>query len=423
MTAPCITPGDSSLTLDGVGELLCNSSTPGVSLLLNYDFGDPQQVIAQVQSLLLDGERVLQTRASNRTITLPLIVAGSDRSDMSTRMDALLKTVTESGYLLHWTPANGLEMVWDCFAATWQIHWDVIIENRLFKQQVDITIPALPYGRNPGYETVTTTPAGSVSSGKIFALSDICGTARAAAKTELQFNNVADSWLLHKPPADANNTAPIMTELVGNTVTLLDAAKLRGTYSIVVGVQTYNAPGQNRKIECTVEEAGTGEEVTIIKAYKSTLNLRPIVVGNLTLPLVERPPGSAISLTFTFVHSGGGLTGETALLCLMLLDTRGQTVASFDAFNGAFAKSAYIDEGDIGDPMGSIWNSSTALKADAYAAKELRVSGGPFGVFDEDNGNRIMVYSAGNADTTPTLTYRPHWLHERLPCGGGPVLI
>jgi hypothetical protein len=239
---------------------------------------------------------------------------------------------------------------------------------------------------------------------------------------------MTDAWLVHKPPTGADPLAPIAVNFPDqNTqqVVITDAQRLDGTYTLVGTMGSYAAPGQRCTMTTTVEQVGTSIVQTLVKAYVSSLNLRPLILGNITLPLVERPQGGSVSLRVTCSDSRDpGF--NTFFNSLLLLDTRGQTVASFAQTPGTGdTLSAYLDEPEVGDSIGKVWNSPTANYQDAYAVSEPRVSGGPLTVDVLDNGGAILFYCVGpfRNSNPQTLRYRPRWLAERLgnppPPGGG----
>lgn len=403
----------SSLLLAATDELLPDDPTAvGLHVLLDYDLGDPQTVTAAVEALLLDGERVHRTRVGNRTFTLPVIVRGSSRADLTARVDALLTTVGEATYTLTWTPDidDPLPLIFDCFPAQATVLWDVRIENVAYAQQVDLVIPALPYGRSDDTLTPTLTLALETTGARVWTISDLIGSARSPVGVQIDFPDFIDAWLLHRPPTEADPAAPIVTDITDGEAAIGDAELLRGTYSVVLGVGTYGAPGENREVEVTFSQDDTDATQTLIKSYVSGLNLHPLVVGNITLPLVDRPAGSAIDLTVNVDDSG-----DSTFYTVMLLDTRGQTVQSLSqAFGTSLAASVWIDPPDIGAAVGPLWSSATGDRADAYAVAEPRISGGPILLSQADEGGALLGFSAGSIPDEPVLGYYPRWLAERV---------
>lgn len=393
-----------------VGELLPTAPrASGLHLGGDYDLGDPELVTAAVEALLLDGERIRLTRVGNRSFALPVIVIGDDRDDLTARVDALVSRTTREGTLT-WTPDEGLPIVWDCFPGQATVRWDVRVEEAAYAQQVDIVLPALPFGRSPDAVTPTVTQQLSTGGGKLFTMSGLIGSARAPLGVDLSFAAAVDAWLLHRPPQDADPAAPILGAFAGDTVTLANAQRLRGTYTIVLGMGTYGAPGQNRVVTVTVAQGGTTFTQTISTAYVSSLNLRQLIVGNVTLPLIDRPAGATSSLTITADDSGG-----STFYSLMLLDTRGSTVQGLAQADGTGAPTAaYIDAPDIGAAVGPIWSSPSGARSGAYAVTEPRVSGGPLSLSERDEGGALLVYCAGSTPNAPVLGYYPRWLAERV---------
>lgn len=400
----------SSLVLSGPGELLpTDVNALGLHLLLDYDLSNPQSVTSTVEALLLDGERVQLNRTGNRTFSLPILVRGEDRDDLTARVDELLDVTREEGATLTWTPDGGLPIVWDCFPAQPTVHWDVRIEDRAFVQQVDLAIPALPFGRSPDAITPTLSLLTSWTLTRLWSVSDLLGSAPAPIAVQLPFTADTDAWLLHRPPRDADQTAPIVTEFSGDTASVSNAQRLNGTYTVVLGVGTYDAPGESRVVTVTVEQDGTSFSQQLAVAYVSSLNLRHLVVGNITLPLIARPPGATSALTITADDSGGS-TFHT----LMLLDTRGQTVQGFSQADGDTVSCVWIDPPEVGAALGPVWSASTTTKTDAYAVSEARISGGLLELDRHDEDGVLLAYGATSLPTTPVISYHPRWLAERV---------
>lgn len=399
-----------SLLLATTGELLpSDPNAVGCHLLIEYDLGDPATITAAVEALLLDGERVTSTRSGNRSIVLPILVRGSSRLNMSARVDALIHDVAAAEYTLTWEPDGGLPLIWDCMVGQATVRWDVQIEDR-FCQRVDLTLPALPFGRSPDPVTPTLTEVDNGSGWVRYALSDLLGSARAPVNVELGFASAIDAWLLHRPPADADPGAPIATELTSGAADIADAELLRGTYSVVLGIGTYGAPGQDRIVTVTFTQDDTTVTQTISKAYTSALNLRHLEAGKITLPLVDRPAGASSGLSVTVEDSG-----DSTFYALFLLDTRGHTVQALSQADGtADSVAAWIDEPGIGQAIGPMWSSSTATRTDAFAITEPRVSGGPMSLSADDEDGVLLVYAAGALPDEPVIGYHPRWLAERV---------
>ena len=96
-------------------------NTQALGYQVSYDFNAPQPTQDVVASLLLDGERPFGTRASNRTLTLPVIIFGTLAGGMRQVLAAeeyLMSVIDQPAFEIKWTPADtGLGMLFDCFRA------------------------------------------------------------------------------------------------------------------------------------------------------------------------------------------------------------------------------------------------------------------------------------------------------------------
>jgi len=115
----------------------------------NYDLGTPQPTTDLVQSLLLDGERPFGYRASNRTITLPIIIRAPDYVTLAAAKELLMATVDAQTWTLSWTPAStGLTQVFDCFRALPTVNsYGFAPEAVTPIAGITLSFQALPYGR------------------------------------------------------------------------------------------------------------------------------------------------------------------------------------------------------------------------------------------------------------------------------------
>lgn len=87
----------------------------------SYDLNAPQPTQDVVASMLLDGERPFGYRASNRTISLPVIIfgtlAGGMRQVLAAR-EYLMSLIDQQTWQITWTPADtGKPLVYDAFRA------------------------------------------------------------------------------------------------------------------------------------------------------------------------------------------------------------------------------------------------------------------------------------------------------------------
>jgi hypothetical protein len=87
----------------------------------SYDLNAPQPTQDVVASMLLDGERPFGTRASNRTISLPVIIFGTLAGGMNQVLAAreyLMSLIDRQTWTITWTPSgSGKPLIYDCFRA------------------------------------------------------------------------------------------------------------------------------------------------------------------------------------------------------------------------------------------------------------------------------------------------------------------
>lgn len=151
-----------SLVISGKIELLGNEAIstdphcPGAQFMLapGFDLSSPQPTTDFVASLVLDGERPFGRRASNRQVTLPLIIKAPTRAILAAARELLEQTIDAQTWTLTWTrdPGPGgtpLPLVLDCFRAQPTVPiYNTNYEKQAQLQQLTITFPALPYGRS-----------------------------------------------------------------------------------------------------------------------------------------------------------------------------------------------------------------------------------------------------------------------------------
>ena len=146
-----------SIELLGGNVASVNPLCPGAIFKLRhgaaFDLGAPQPTTDFVASLILDGERPFGRRASNRTIKLPVIITAPTRKILAAAREVLQQAVDQDVWTITWTrdPGPGgapLPLVIDCFRAQPSVlTYDLVVESRAYVMQLELTIPALPYGR------------------------------------------------------------------------------------------------------------------------------------------------------------------------------------------------------------------------------------------------------------------------------------
>lgn len=156
-----------SLVIANTIELLNNKAVsanplcPGAIFMLQpgADPGAPQPTTSFVASLLLDGERPFGRRASNRTVKLPVWITAPNRQILAAARELLQSAIDQDYFTITWTrdPFNGnpgnlpLPMLLDCFRANPTVPlFNTLWEKQpgLCGTQVQLSIPALPYGRS-----------------------------------------------------------------------------------------------------------------------------------------------------------------------------------------------------------------------------------------------------------------------------------
>jgi hypothetical protein len=133
-----------------------------------YDLGAPQPTSDVIESLLLDGERPWGERASNRTVTIPVMIFAPTLTTLAAARELLLQTIDQGTWKATWRPAeSGLPLDLECFRASPSVVTYGFNYNRpavagssnpaqWALSVVTLTFPALPYGKSgqDGTQTV-----------------------------------------------------------------------------------------------------------------------------------------------------------------------------------------------------------------------------------------------------------------------------
>jgi hypothetical protein len=144
-----------------------NPMCPGAVFLVlpPLSLDAPQPTTDFIASLIVDGEKPFGDRASDRTITLSVLIKAPDYRTLAGARELLLKTIDQPHWPLTWTRASGadpgtLPMVLDCFRAQPSVipmgdPTDHRPPGRAQVQaQVDVKFQALPYGRSDTQQQV-----------------------------------------------------------------------------------------------------------------------------------------------------------------------------------------------------------------------------------------------------------------------------
>lgn len=123
-----------------------------------YDLGMPQPAVDVLAALSLDGERPMGRRASNRTMTIPIVIRAPDRDTLAGAREALLSAIDADTFTVEWARQGEATLAFDAFrAAATTYHYSLPADNALVST-LSITFTALPYGRSTELETMSFPP-------------------------------------------------------------------------------------------------------------------------------------------------------------------------------------------------------------------------------------------------------------------------
>lgn len=258
-------------------------------------------------------------------------------------------------------------------------------------------------------------PSGSLSSTTHAAnllLPGVVGSARTPVNLALANGSTFVGFLLHRPPADQDVDAQILTSLSGasadQTVTIAaDNARLAGTYSIVLGVSTVGSGATTTTVTVTQKVNGTAVGSAAVRVRTYTAGPHLIPVGEVTLPLYAVPDDNTTT-TYDFRVQASGTERYTEL---MLLDTRGQTVYTDTDLVSARA-TAYVDEPSTLQSASLVYSAVSGGRTAAFSAMgHVVTSGGP--MLFEPGDNKVLAW-VDTSTPSVTATYYPRWLDERV---------
>lgn len=116
-----------------------------------YDIGTPQPVSEFLVQLMGDGEHPTGWRVSNRTITIPVVIAATNRLTLAAAREVLFQALTADQFDLVWAPdgTDGTRnTIYECFRAkATTIAYSTRLEHQLLCQ-LSVQFDALPYGRS-----------------------------------------------------------------------------------------------------------------------------------------------------------------------------------------------------------------------------------------------------------------------------------
>ena len=240
------------------------------------------------------------------------------------------------------------------------------------------------------------------------------GSARAPANLALSTGGTLSQFLLHSPPADQDPDAGILVAL-DSTLNVQDVtipianAKLRGTFSIVLGGATDGSAGT---IQVTVTQKENGTQVgspwvSPQIVHDITTQGLLFAVGEVTLPLYDTPADNTGTSYLINVNISAGTDRYSEV---MLCDTAGQTVLT-DTAAASTGSVVYVDEPGPLQSGPPVYISSSDRSAAWGKTGDCVPSGGP--VLLEPGSNKFLVWTDSGTPAM-TATYFPRWLDERV---------
>lgn len=254
-----------------------------------YDLGVPDPTSDYVESLIMDGERPVGRRASNRVISLPVTIIvppaiANQRLVLDAAEEVLLRLIDQAEFTLRWTRDDGpsataLPLVFDCYRASQAAPtYDVRIERQGVKV-LTVSFPAAPYGRSAEPVTVDfpsplvgrAAPPGALTLDNFTAIS---GTADSAANwltaQQSGFDGPNHGWVAISGCTVATSAAQAHTGAQSLALTAT------GTADMIAALGTPLVNGMPVKkgnvvsVQAWVRAAATGRSVTVGHRFYDT---------------------------------------------------------------------------------------------------------------------------------------------------------
>lgn len=301
-----------------------------------YDLGAPQPTSDFVASLILDGERPFGYRASDRTITLPIIVWAPTFGILAGAYEVLMAAIDEQTWTLTWTRRGGLPLILDCFRAQPTVVTWGGTDQRLGSPvgSIALTFQALPYGRSdtpteilvasplPGHDPPAT-PA------LLDDFSSIAGADNFLSGPNAGFEGGAGTWHSGTNATIALSTAAAHSGLSSLAVTSVAAGNFNAT--------SCNAPG----ILANGMPVTPGSTVTVGTWFLAATTARSVKAG------VDWYDGTGTYLSTSRSAAGPDSTTAWALGTALLLTPAGAAVCRSSPqviAAGAGGETHYIDD-------------------------------------------------------------------------------
>ncbi|MCD4535638.1 hypothetical protein LRP67_16215 [Nocardioides sp. cx-169] len=169
------------LMFGDVDLVSANPSTVGyeVNTLAELDFGNPEPVVAPIQSLLLNGSLAEVLSYDNRNIVIRVEISGPSLVDVSAGEEALMAEVRKGRNTLTWLPADSFAspIVFDVIWSRFDYTYDDLDEALRQKRTFVITLNCAPFGRDDEETEVQAVATGESPPAPVTDTVDACTSA------------------------------------------------------------------------------------------------------------------------------------------------------------------------------------------------------------------------------------------------------
>lgn len=140
----------------GVPSTIADCAGVIFQLAPGFDLSAPQPTSDFIASLVLDGERPIGERASNRTITLPIvihydasIIGPAQRTLLVNAREILSRLIDQPSWTLRWLrDGSNLPTIFDCYRGNATKPVYSTLEEKQGVIELTVSFPAAPYGRS-----------------------------------------------------------------------------------------------------------------------------------------------------------------------------------------------------------------------------------------------------------------------------------
>src|SRR5258708_4106460 len=141
-----LTP-DIELLAGGIPSLVpaCAGATFYLAPGFNLDGPKPT---ANFVGRMLDGERPIGTRTSNRVISLPVVIKAPTRALVANAREVLIRAISQPHFTLTWTRDQWLPLVFDCYQSEATVVDYDLKHDRANVSNIAVAFTAHPFGRS-----------------------------------------------------------------------------------------------------------------------------------------------------------------------------------------------------------------------------------------------------------------------------------